>query len=62
MLYTKQYYKSLKFNGYKWGGFWGGLHQFIKKTSKGYLNCSCSESDLINGNIQFMTLNQLTRV
>ena len=62
MLYTKQHYKSLKFNGYNWGCFDNGLHHFIKRTSKGYLNCACNETDLINGNIQFMTLNQLTRV
>ncbi len=56
MLHVKSHYQNLpSYNGYKWFGFENGKHLFKKKEAKGYSEIKASETDLTNGNIEFMT-------
>lgn len=57
----KEYYKKLNPNGFKWHGFINGLHLFVKQVNRKYLSVQCNESDLNNGNIDYMTKNLFTR-
>ena len=48
-------------SGYSWGGFWDRKHHFIKGDYKtGFLHIKANEQDLENGNIDFMTANNLS--
>jgi hypothetical protein len=61
MAHPKSYYQDLpSYNGYKWIGFDKGKHLFQKKEGKGYSVIEALESDLTNGNIEFMTEHGLT--
>lgn len=47
MKHDKTFYQNLpKVNGFKWSYFDNGLHSFIKKTDKGYLECKLAEQDI----------------
>lgn len=61
MLHPKSHYMALSYDGYGWGGFWDGLHHFIKKTATGYLDSAVSESDLTDGSWTFLCQYGLTR-
>ncbi len=60
----KSYYKELKTaNGFKWVGFWDGLHRFQKGNYRdGFLACSVTESDIEDKSYLFMLKNDLSRV
>lgn len=61
MAHPKSYYQDLpSYNGYKWIGFDKGKHLFQKKEGKGYSVIEALESDLTNGNIEFMAEHGLT--
>ena len=49
-----------KINGYEWFDFDRGIHSFQKKTEKGWLLIECSEEQLHDGDIEFMTLHGWT--
>ena len=61
MLHPKSHYGGMTHLGYGWGGFWGGLHHFVKKTATGYLDAAVSESDVTDGSWKFMCEHGLTR-
>lgn len=61
MLHPKSHYMSLEHAGHKWGGFWDGLHHFVKKTPTGYFDAAVSESDLTDGSWEFMCERGFTR-
>jgi hypothetical protein len=61
MKHPKSYYQDLpSYSGYKWVGFDKGKHIFQKKEAKGYSVIEALESDLTNGNIEFMAEHGLT--
>lgn len=62
MKQPKAYYQSLSFNGFKWSGYWNGLHHFIKDAAnyKGYETIECKEEMLTNGDMEFMAKNGLS--
>lgn len=61
MAHPKSYYQNLpSYSGYKWVGFDKGKHIFQKKEAKGYSVIEALESDLTNGNIEFMAEHGLT--
>jgi len=61
MAHPKSYYQDLpSYSGYKWVGFDKGKHIFQKKEAKGYSVIEALESDLTNGNIEFMAEHGLT--
>ena len=68
MKQPKSFYKSLNHAGYAWGGFWDGMHHFVKHGYHdgayitGYLEAKVSESDIEDGSYTFMLDNELTRV
>ena len=64
----KAFYKSININGYTWRGFWNKLHHFVKRIDDyknenygKYIECSCNDADIENGNLNFMVVNNLTR-
>jgi hypothetical protein len=59
----KSYYQELpSYSGYKWTGFDKGKHIFQKKEQKGYSVIEALESDLTNGNIEFMAKHGLSNM
>ena len=58
----KDFYQALpEFNGFKWVGFWDGLHHFTKQFELGYFEIMANEDDIKTGNINDMTLFNVTR-
>ena len=55
-------YAGMEFNGYKWFYHYKGVHSFQKRTSDGYkwMLIECTEEQLYNGDIEFMTEHGLT--
>lgn len=51
----KIYFQNLSFNGFQWTGSDRGIHSFQKKTALGYQLIECSEDQLHNGDLEFMT-------
>ena len=60
MTFDKSKYIKLTFNGYSWCMFNKGIHTFSKKVAGGYASVECSEEQLTNGDIEFMTENGIT--
>lgn len=52
--------KNLSFNGYTCFAHSHGIYSFKKKDTGGYWEIECTEEQLINGDIEFMTLHGLT--
>ena len=63
MIHSKEHYKTLSKDGYKWTGFWDKFHHFTKEVNnpRGYLTVACTDEDLTNGNFDFMIKHGLTR-
>lgn len=55
-------YSGLTFNGFVWFNHYQGVHSFQKKSDDGYKweLIQCTEEQLTNGDIEFMTQNGLT--
>ena len=52
--------KNLSFNGYTCYYHHNGIYSFQKKVDKGYSQIECTEEQLTNGDIEFMTLHGWT--
>ena len=54
--------KGVVINGYKcfYANENKGLYEFSKETKSGYLHIKCTEEQLTNGDIEFMTQHDLT--
>ena len=62
MKYSKQWYKDLKLpNGYKWAFYDNGLHSFIKRNDKGFIETRVNEEDIENGDYLLMMFYGQTR-
>jgi hypothetical protein len=62
MKFDKEKYRNLTFNGFVWWGFVEGLHNFRKELERGkWLNVQCTEEQLYNGDIQYMTEKLITK-
>lgn len=51
----KTNHKDLEFNGYKCYYFEKGIYSFQKQVGKNYSGIECTEEQLTNGDIEFMT-------
>lgn len=51
---------GLVINGYQWIYFSDGIHCFSKKDENGYSVIECTEKQIKNGDIEFMTEHNLT--
>ncbi len=51
---------GLIINGYEWFAFDRGVHSFQKRVGKWYSLVECSEDQLHNGDIDFMTKHNYT--
>lgn len=54
-------YQNIEINGFRWAGFWDKMHHFTKHEGKGWLEISCAENDIDNGNIKDMIKLQVSR-
>lgn len=52
--------KDLTYNGYAWAYFSKGIHTFTKKVNGKFAIVECEEIQLTNGDIEFMTANEIT--
>lgn len=57
----KQELKSVKINGYRWAYNDAGAFYFTKLEVKGWILIKAFKSDLINGNLEYLLTNNLTR-
>jgi hypothetical protein len=57
---TTHKHAGLIVNGYRWAYFEKGVHAFQKAEGKGWSLIECSEEQLHNEDIEFMTENGLT--
>ncbi len=53
-------YRNLSYNGYKWVGVEDGIHTFSKQSGNGFYVIECTEEQLSNGDIEFMTERGIT--
>lgn len=53
-------YRDLSYNGYKWVGVEDGIHTFSKQSGNGFYVIECTEEQLSNGDIEFMTERGIT--
>ena len=60
MKFDKTKYQDLQFNDFKWIYWDRGLHCFQKKESNGFSILHCSEEQIANGDLEYMTLHGLT--
>lgn len=60
MLHEKGYYQELNYSGFQWAGYWDNLHHFTKKEDAGFLEMSCTEEMLNNGDAHYMAQHGLT--
>ena len=60
--FNKDNYINLEFNGYHWFGYHKGIHSFKKRSDNGlkWIVVECTEKQLYNGDIQFMTKHGIT--
>ncbi len=58
--FDKNQYSKMEFNGYKWAFHSKGIHTFTKKEGAVWTVIECSEEQLYNGDIQFLTEHGLT--
>ena len=54
MKHDKSHYQGMEVDGFKWQGFWGGYHHFVKKDGKGYLETRATDKDIEDGNLKDM--------
>ncbi len=60
MKFDKTKYQDLQFNDFKWIYWDRGLHCFQKKESNGFSILHCSEEQIANGDLEYMTLHGIT--
>ena len=53
-------YIGMEVNGFKWFSHYKGVHSFQKRCENGYVMVECTEEQLYNGDIDFMTKNGWT--
>jgi len=55
--FNTEKYIGMEFNGYRWFNHYKGVHSFQKRTNDGYrwMLVECTEEQLYNGDIEFMT-------
>lgn len=61
MKYNKEYLRNLSKNGYSFAYYSEGLYYFQKQVKGGYNLVKANESDIVNDNISFMLINELSR-
>lgn len=67
--HKKKHYIDLSHNGFKWVGYWDGLHHFSKQKQYplngrwegGYLELKCLESDIEDGSWKYLADHGYTR-
>ncbi len=59
-LFNKEKYINLDINGYKWFSHSNNIHSFYKKVDNGFYTIECSEEQIENGDLWFMTKHNLT--
>jgi hypothetical protein len=55
-------YQGLIVNGFKWFGYMSGFHYFSKETDRSYAQIKCNTDQIHNGDLEYMTLHNLTMV
>lgn len=61
MKHSKDFYRTISFNGYTWRGFIDNLHFFAKPYNSGSLCVTIAESDIEDGSVEFMLTNDISR-
>lgn len=62
MKQNKSFYQSLPtYNGFKWVGFWDGLHHFTKRFELGWLEIMANDEDIETNNIEDMARFSVSR-
>ena len=61
MKYEKEYLRNLGKNGYVFAYYSEGLYCFQKQVKGGYNLIRANDSDIVNDNISFMLINELSR-
>ena len=60
-MYNKKELREKAVDGYKYSGFWDGLHHYIKEVREGhhlvgYMDCAVSDDDIADGKISSIKL------
>lgn len=59
---NKDFYRSISnICGYYWVGYWDNFHHFVKQIGNKYAEIRVTDTDINNGNLNFMAKKDLTR-